>query len=125
MIGLHLLCGFLTLCVTFALFAAGIFGGGDAKKMTAAAAVWIGFDLMFPYLLIAAAGGGLLTLLLLYARAYPWPGLAMRAPFIARLTNPKEGIPMASRSGRRRCSSTPRPRPGRRPSGPDAAAGKH
>jgi prepilin peptidase CpaA len=91
-IGMHLACGALMLCITFALFAFGIFGGGDAK-MTAAAAVWIGFDQILAYSLGAAAIGGMLTLGLLSARAYPWPALVMRVPFIARLTNEKEGIP--------------------------------
>jgi prepilin peptidase CpaA len=91
-IGLHLLCGLLVLAGTFALFAFGVFGGGDAK-MTAAAAVWLGFERMLEFSIGAALLGGLLTLLLLGARAYPWPGLIMRVPWIARLTNEKEGIP--------------------------------
>jgi prepilin peptidase CpaA len=91
-IGWHLLCGATVLAVTFALFAFGIFGGGDAK-MTAAAAVWLGFDQILAFSLGAAVLGGFLTLGLLSARAYPWPVLVMRVPWIARLTNEKEGIP--------------------------------
>jgi prepilin peptidase CpaA len=91
-IGWHLLCGATVLVVTFTLFAMNIFGGGDAK-MTAAAAVWLGFDQILLFCLGAAMLGGLLTLGLLMARAYPWPRLVMQVPWIARLTNTKEGIP--------------------------------
>jgi prepilin peptidase CpaA len=91
-IGLHFLCGGVVLVATFALFAFGIFGGGDAK-MTAAAAVWLGFDRILEFTIGSALLGGFLTLILLSARAYPWPGLVMRVPWIARLTNEKEGIP--------------------------------
>jgi prepilin peptidase CpaA len=92
MIGWHLLAGLLTLLVTFALFAGGVFGGGDAK-MVAAAGVWLGFDQLMDYALLATLLGGALTLMLLQARAYPWPRLVLGVPFIARLTNEKEGIP--------------------------------
>ncbi len=91
-IGMHLLCGLAVLAVTFTLFAFNVFGGGDAK-MTAAAAVWLGFDQILQFSLGAAALGGFLTLALLGARAYPWPTVVMRFPWIARLTNEKEGIP--------------------------------
>jgi prepilin peptidase CpaA len=91
-IGWHLLCGLVVLIITFTLFALNIFGGGDAK-MTAAAAVWLGFDHILLFVIGAALLGGILTIALLIARAYPWPSLAMREPWISRLTNAKEGIP--------------------------------
>jgi prepilin peptidase CpaA len=91
-IGWHLLAGTFVLVITFILFAVGVFGGGDAK-MTASAAVWLGFDQLLYFSLGAALLGGFLTLGLLNVRAYPWPALVMRVPWIARLTNEKEGIP--------------------------------
>jgi prepilin peptidase CpaA len=91
-IGWHLACGFAVLVVTFTLFALSVFGGGDAKMM-AAAAVWIGFDLLMQYILVVAYIGGGLTLVLLVCRQYPWPALVLKQPWIARLTLPKGGIP--------------------------------
>jgi prepilin peptidase CpaA len=78
--------------VTFTLFAGGVFGGGDAK-MVAAIGVWLGFDQLLPYALIAGVFGGVFALLLMQARAYPWPSMVLKFPFIARLSNEKEGIP--------------------------------
>jgi prepilin peptidase CpaA len=91
-IGWHLAAGLCTLLVTFTLFAGGVFGGGDAK-MVAAIGVWLGFDQLLPYALIAGVFGGVFALLLMQARAYPWPSMVLKFPFIARLSNEKEGIP--------------------------------
>lgn len=91
-IGWHLAAGASALLVTFALFAGGVFGGGDAK-MVAATAVWLGFEPLLEYALLAAVMGGALTLLLLQLRCYPWPSMVLNYSFIARLTNEKEGVP--------------------------------
>jgi prepilin peptidase CpaA len=91
-IGWQLLFGAIVLAVTFGLFAIGVFGGGDAK-MLSVAALWLGFEQLPALLVLITLAGGLLTIALLNARAYPWPGLALRLPFVARLTNAKEGVP--------------------------------
>jgi prepilin peptidase CpaA len=91
-IGWHLLAGLATLVATFALFVSGKIGGGDAK-MIAAVGLWFGFEQILTYIVIAAGLGGVLALLILQARAYPWPMLVLRYPFIARLTDKGEGIP--------------------------------
>ena len=59
--------GAVMLIVGFALFAAGIFGGGDAKLL-AASAVWFGWSAMFRYVILVALIGGLLALAVLGLR---------------------------------------------------------
>ena len=57
----HIAAGFLLLAVGFALFAGGIFGGGDAKLM-AAAGLWFGWAQLMPFLVYTALAGGLLAI---------------------------------------------------------------
>jgi len=88
----HLGAGLIMLVVGFAMFARGWVGGGDAKLM-AAAALWLGFEHLFAFLLwTAILGGGLALLLLAYRRMLPPPWL-IRQPWALRLHDPKEGIP--------------------------------
>ena len=98
-IGMHLAAGALLLCVTFALFALGGMGGGDAK-LIAATGVWMGFGIpLMQYLLVSAAFGGLLTLAIL---SYRGSALAAcyRASACSSATFPRTPavFPMASRS---------------------------
>ena len=60
-IGVHFLTGFATLAVAFAIFALGLFGGGDAKLL-AAAALWLGWPDLMPFLVLTAFAGGALAL---------------------------------------------------------------
>ena len=55
------------LVLTFALFAFGWIGGGDAK-LAAATAVWIGWHGLSDYGLLASLLGAALTLAILYFR---------------------------------------------------------
>ncbi len=57
------------LAVSFALFAAGFMGAGDAKMMTAVA-LWAGPAKIAPFLLGMAVAGVALALLILWARFY-------------------------------------------------------
>jgi prepilin peptidase CpaA len=91
-IGWHVAAGGLVLVITFACFAFGWIGGGDAK-IAAATAMWFGFDQLLPYLIVASLLGGVLTLALLKARTYPLPSAAARQPWILRLHAPETGIP--------------------------------
>lgn len=88
----HAGAGAATLVVTFTLFAFGFIGGGDAK-LAAATALWVGFDRLADYLLVASLAGGALTLGLLAARAYPLPALLARLPFALHLHDQKTGVP--------------------------------
>ncbi|MER2269054.1 A24 family peptidase [Methylobacterium oxalidis] len=91
-IGQHVGAGLLVLTVTFTLFALGTIGGGDAK-LAAATALWLGFDQLADYLLIAGVAGGILTLGLLAARAHPLPYPVARLPFALHLHDAKTGVP--------------------------------
>jgi prepilin peptidase CpaA len=90
--GWHVLAGVAVLAVTFALFAAGYIGGGDAK-LTAALAVWIGFGQLMEYLLLSSLFGGVLTVAILFLRQHPLPEFAARQSWIMRLHDSKAGVP--------------------------------
>lgn len=90
--GFHLLAGFVALLAGMALFAAGYIGGGDAK-LFAAASLWLGWNALFEYTILATLLGGALTLGLLVFRRIPLPIFLARQTWVARLADPREGIP--------------------------------
>lgn len=90
--GLHVAAGALTLLITFSLFAAGWFGGGDAK-LAAATGLWCGFSVLLEYAVVASALGGLLTIALLAMRKNVPEILTARIGWLSRLHQPKCGIP--------------------------------
>ena len=59
--GLHLLTGFGMFFAGFALFALGLFGGGDAKLL-AAAGLWLGWPDLIPFLVLTSFAGAVLAL---------------------------------------------------------------
>jgi prepilin peptidase CpaA len=91
-IGMHLACAALVLGFSFAFFAFGWIGGGDAK-FVAATTLWLGFGIMLPYLVYASLLGGALTLALLAARRWPLPEMLRRIPWIDRLHDKKTQVP--------------------------------
>jgi prepilin peptidase CpaA len=91
-IGWHLAAAAVVLMVTFAMFALGWIGGGDAK-LAAATALWFGFDHLLDYLLYASIFGGALTLLLLEFRKLPLPEALARHGWIERLHERTTGVP--------------------------------
>lgn len=66
----HLGAGMALLVVGVLLFARGVWGGGDAKLLPAAA-VWTGFAGMPRFLMVMALVGGVLAVLALLARRVP------------------------------------------------------
>lgn len=66
-LAVHALVGAGVLAATFALFAFGAFGGGDAK-LVSALALWMGPVHLGPFLLVLALLGGLTALMLLGLR---------------------------------------------------------
>ena len=83
--GWHFAAAGMVLSATFAMFAFGGMGGGDAKLM-AATSLWMGFNInLLGYLVTSAFIGGLLTLLILSYRKSPLADLDRRkhvpAPF--------------------------------------------
>jgi prepilin peptidase CpaA len=88
----HLAAGATVLAVTFACFAMGWVGGGDAK-VAAAAALWFGFGHLMDYLLYASLFGGALTLLLLQFRQWPLPSPFAGQAWLLKLHAKESGIP--------------------------------
>jgi len=80
------------LVVTFALFACGWIGGGDAK-LAAAAVLWLGFAHLADYLLYASLLGGALTVLLIQFRALPLPRMLVGREWADRLHRRGGGVP--------------------------------
>ena len=88
----HLGAGLTVLAVTFACFAMGWVGGGDAK-LAAAAALWFGFGHLLSYLVYASLFGGVLTLLLLQFRQWPLPYPFAGQDWLLKLHAKDSGIP--------------------------------
>jgi prepilin peptidase CpaA len=91
-IGWHFSCAFAVLLCTFALFAFGWIGGGDAK-LCAATALWLGWDHLADYSLLSALLGGALTLLFLQIRKWPLPQWLYAQQWVARLHDRNNGVP--------------------------------
>jgi prepilin peptidase CpaA len=90
-IGMHVLFGAAVLAVGFFLFAANIFGGGDAKVL-AAAAVWTGFGAFWPFIFWTVAAGGIMAIALLAARQFVKQA-ETNPPFVNHLLQKQNGIP--------------------------------
>ncbi|HEY2445954.1 MAG TPA: prepilin peptidase [Rhizomicrobium sp.] len=91
-LGWHLVAAIIGLAIGFALFALGLMGGGDAK-LIACVSLWFGFPDFLDFALIASIFGGALTLFLLGYRQLPIPRLFASQAWLARLHDPKQGIP--------------------------------
>jgi prepilin peptidase CpaA len=91
-IGMNVAGAVLVLVFSFAFFAFGWIGGGDAK-LVAAIALWMGFGLMLPYFVYASLLGGTLTMALLAVRRWPLPLQLRAVPWIERLHDQKTGVP--------------------------------
>jgi prepilin peptidase CpaA len=91
-VSMHLAAGLVVLTVGFACFALGWIGGGDAK-LAAVTALWLGFDHLLVYLVLATVAGGTLALLLLQFRRWPLPAGLLSREWAQRLHDGKSGIP--------------------------------
>lgn len=91
--GWHFAAGGLVLAVTFALFAIGGMGGGDAKLL-AATSLWFGMSLeLLSYLVTATFLGGLLTIAILALRKSPFVVHASGNLFLRNLADARLGVP--------------------------------
>lgn len=88
----HLLAGVVGLLAGMALFAFGVVGGGDAK-LFAMSCLWLGWEAMFQYAIVASLLGGVLTLALLMLRRIPLPSLLAAQPWLLRLADRESGVP--------------------------------
>lgn len=85
-------CGFVVLLVMFSMFTLGWIGGGDAK-LAAATALWLGWGSLLDYGVSAAIYGGVLTVVLILGRKMTLPAWMSKQEWIARLHNPRTGVP--------------------------------
>lgn len=88
----HLGAGLLMLAIGILLFSQGLFGGGDAKLL-AAAALWFGFEGLVQYLFLVAIAGGVLVLAILYYRSITPPIWLCRQDWAMRLHTKAGGVP--------------------------------
>ena len=80
------------LAITFALFAMGRFGGGDAK-LASALALWLGLKGLVPFIMFMAIAGGVLGLVGLYIKKTPARGGGNSDGWIAQLRNGRNALP--------------------------------
>ncbi|BDV33816.1 A24 family peptidase [Methylocystis iwaonis] len=88
----HVSCGLAVLALTFVLFQRGWVGGGDAK-LASATALWLGWENLLDYGLVASIAGGALTLVILMMRWNELPSRLLSVKFIARLAEKTNGVP--------------------------------
>jgi prepilin peptidase CpaA len=91
-IGWHFALGFGALVIGFALFTAGMIGGGDAKFF-AAGALWVGPAFFLKYCMVFALIGGALAALLIVLRRPAIARPLARLTLVRPLLNPKAGMP--------------------------------
>lgn len=91
-IATHVSCGLAVLALTFVLFQRGWVGGGDAK-LASATALWLGWENLLDYGLVASIAGGVLTLVILMMRWNELPSRLLSVKFIARLAEKTNGVP--------------------------------
>ena len=82
----------VVLVCTFACFAAGWIGGGDAK-LASVIVLWLGSEYATTYLLCAGLMGGVLTLALLRFRMMMLPAFCLQVSWITRLHDKGTGVP--------------------------------
>jgi prepilin peptidase CpaA len=88
----HLGVAGLVLALGFFCFAMGWIGGGDAK-LAAVAALWLGWEQMLPFLVMATLFGGALTLFIMNFRQAPLPASFARQDWVAKLHDANSGVP--------------------------------
>jgi prepilin peptidase CpaA len=88
----HLLAGTVALFIGMGMFGAGWIGGGDAK-LFAMVCLWLGWESIFEYAILASLFGGALTFVILLLRRIPLPRFVISQPWIARLADNEGGVP--------------------------------
>lgn len=91
-LALHVSCGLAMLALTFVMFHFGWIGGGDAK-LASATALWLGWERLYDYGLLASLAGGVLTLVIVALRWHDLPGRLLSIGFVARLAEKSNGVP--------------------------------
>lgn len=92
-IGLCAAVGVAALLAGMVMFALGWIGGGDAK-LFAAAALWLGWPALIPFVLITAVMGGALAVVLMAVRTGPVQAFVPSQPqWLFRLATKGESVP--------------------------------
>jgi prepilin peptidase CpaA len=89
---MHVSCGLAVLALTFGMFQVGWVGGGDAK-LASATALWLGWENLLDYGLVASLVGGALTVVIMMMRWNELPKRLLSIDFIARLAEKTNGVP--------------------------------
>ena len=87
----HVSAALSILVLTALCFGFGLMGGGDAKLL-AAAALWMGWQNLLPFILLTTLAGACLGMLLLVLRRL-LPRAAQADRWYSRLLSPREGVP--------------------------------
>lgn len=88
----HMSCALAVLLVTFVMFHFELIGGGDAKLATATA-LWLGWEHLLDYGIIASLAGGAMTVAILQLRRVELPASLAKLRFLARLSEKGGGVP--------------------------------
>ncbi|PPD44260.1 MAG: peptidase [Methylocystis sp.] len=88
----HVTCALVVFGIVFVMWQFAWVGGGDAKLATATS-LWIGWDNLLDYGVIASVAGGLLTVAIMALRWNDLPRRVLEVPFIARLADKANGVP--------------------------------
>jgi prepilin peptidase CpaA len=88
----HFSCALVVLLLTFALFHLGWIGGGDAK-LAASTALWLGWEHLMDYGLVASLAGGVLTVIIIELRRHDLPSSILSFQFISHLAEKTAGVP--------------------------------
>lgn len=89
---MHVSCGLAVLALTFGMFQLGWVGGGDAK-LASATALWLGWENLLDYGLVASLAGGVLTVIIMMMRWNDLPKRLLSIDFVARLAEKTNGVP--------------------------------
>lgn len=92
MFGIHLLTGLVLFVAGFCLFAAGLFGGGDAKLL-AAAGLWLGWPITVPFLVFTVLAGGALAVIVFVWSAFNLSAEIQGRSWSRRLAAIKPDVP--------------------------------
>jgi len=76
----------------FWLFTIGAIGGGDAK-FAAAAALWLGHELVPAFILATAVAGGVVAVALLFLQHVKLPSTVMSVSWVERILDGRSGVP--------------------------------
>lgn len=88
----HLLSMLIVFAITYALFAAKMFGGGDAK-MCSAYALWVGLNGLAPFLFFMGVVGGILGLVTLFLAKNKMVENPAKGSWLAKAQNGDKEVP--------------------------------